>query len=141
MVNIQLSYNINQALELKPWDGDFEAIFLYESIEHLVSDIKNIKDSLSKMCKYILGKSINNDNTNKVQDLEGISKVAWEFILAIYKAHWDSLFVDETKISFRNKVKLKFSPQVSRPQTSIKDKETAKPTFIFSLSSHSSQIV
>jgi len=38
-------------------------------------------------------------------------------------------------MSFRNKVKLKFSPQVSRPQASIKGKETAKPTFVSSLSS------
>ena len=54
---------------------------------------------------------------------------------AIYESHWDSLFIDKTNMSFRNKVKLKFSPQVSRPQASIKGKETAKPTFVSSLSS------
>ena len=80
-------------------------------MEHLASDIKNIKDSLSRMYKYILEKSINNDKANKVQDLEGIGKAIWKFISAIYEAHWNSLFVDESKTSFRNKVKLKFSPQ------------------------------
>ena len=45
-------------------------------MEHLASDVKNIKDSLSKMCKYILDKTINNDKANNVKDLEDISKVA-----------------------------------------------------------------
>ena len=56
-------------------------------MEHLISDIKNIKDSLSRMYKYILGKSINNDKANNIKNLKGVSKVAWEFISAIYKAH------------------------------------------------------
>jgi len=115
MVNVQLSYNINQALDSEFWDGDFHAISLHGSIEHLVSDIKIIKDSLSRMRKYILGKSINEDKANKVQDLEGVSKAAWEFLLAIYKFRWDSLFVDESKTIFRNKVKSKFGPQIIRP--------------------------
>ena len=133
VVNVQLSYNINQALELESWDGDFQTISLHGSMEHLASDVKNIKDSLSRMCKYILGKTINDDKANEVHDLKGVGKVAWEFILAIYEAHWNSLVVDETNISFRNKVKSKFSPQVSRPQVSIKAKEIAKPTFVLAL--------
>jgi len=84
-------------------------------MEHLASDVKNIKDSLSRMCKYILGKSIDGDKANEVQDLKDIGKAAWKFILAIYESHWNSLVVNETNMSFRNKVKLKFSPQVSRP--------------------------
>ena len=44
-------------------------------MEHLVSDIKNIKDSLYRMCKYIMGKSINKGNANNVKDLKGIGKV------------------------------------------------------------------
>ena len=103
-------------------------------MEHLISNIKNIKDSLSRIHKYILGKSIDGNNANKVQDLKGVSKTAWDFILAIYEAYWDSLVVDKTNMSFKNKVKSKFSLQVSKPQISIKDKETAKPTFISSLS-------
>ena len=78
-------------------------------MEYLASDVKNIKDS------HILGKSIDGDKANKVQDLKDISKTVWKFILAIYESHWDSLVVNETNMSFRNKVKLKFSPQISRP--------------------------
>jgi len=81
MVNVQLSYDINQSL-----DGNFYAISLHSSMEHLASDIKIIKDSLSRMCKYILGKSINKDKTNEVQDLESIGKAIWEFLSAIYES-------------------------------------------------------
>jgi len=55
-------------------------------MEHLTSNIKIIKDSFSRMRKYILGKSINKDKTNKVQDLEGIGKATWEFSSAIYES-------------------------------------------------------
>ena len=99
-------------------------------MEHLASDVKNIKDSLSKMCKYILDKTINNDKANNVKDLEDISKVAWEFISAIYEAHWNSLFIDDFKTSFRNKVKSKFNPQIIKTLVINKGKETVKPTFV-----------
>jgi len=69
VVNIQLNYDINQALEPESWDGEFCAISLHSSMEHLVSDIKNIKDSLSRMRKYILGKTINDDKANDVKGL------------------------------------------------------------------------
>jgi len=47
------------------------------------------------MCKYILGKTINGDKANDIKDLEDIGQVVWEFISAIYKAHWDSLFCQD----------------------------------------------
>ncbi len=53
MVIIQLNYDINQALEPESWDGEFYAISLHSSIEYLVSNVKNIKNSLSRMHKYI----------------------------------------------------------------------------------------
>ena len=134
VVNIQLNYNINQALEPESWDGEFHTILLHSSMEYLVSDIKNIKDSLSRMCKYILGKTINNDKTNNIKDLEDIGKVAWEFISAIYEAHWNSLFIDNSKTSFRNKVKSKFNPQVIKTPVNIKEKVIVKPTFVSPLS-------
>jgi len=62
--NIQLNYDINQALDTESWDSDFKAISLHRSMEHLVSDIKHIKVSLSRMQKYILGKSIKSDKAN-----------------------------------------------------------------------------
>jgi len=63
-----------------------------------------------------------------------MGKAMWEFISIIYKSHWDNLFVDDNKITFRNKVKSKFNPQITRPQVNNKGKETAKPTFISLLS-------
>ena len=79
-------------------------------MKHLASDIKNIKDSLHKMKKYILGKMIDGDRANDIRDLEDISKAAWRFITALYKSYWDSLLVDGTNRTFRNNIKSKFSP-------------------------------
>jgi len=58
IVNIQLSYDSSQALDPESWDGNFHAISLYRSMEHLASDVKNIKDSLIRMHKYILVKQL-----------------------------------------------------------------------------------
>ena len=49
MVNIQLNYNIDQALDPESWNGDFHAISLYGSMKHLASDTKIIKNSLTRM--------------------------------------------------------------------------------------------
>jgi len=102
-------------------------------MEHMPSDMLNFKESLSRMRKYMLGKAIESDSANDVEDLNGMGKALWEFISAIYDSHWDNLFMDNNKTTFRNKVKLQFSPQVSKPKISLKGKETVKPTFVSSL--------
>jgi len=45
-------------------------------MEYLASDVKNIKDSLIRMCKYILDKAIEGNKTNSIKDFEGIDKAA-----------------------------------------------------------------
>ena len=49
MFNMQLSYDIDQALDPKLWNSNFHAILLHGSMKHLVSDIKHIKESLRRM--------------------------------------------------------------------------------------------
>ena len=75
MFNVQLPYDIDQALDPKSWDGNFHAISLHGSMEHLVSDIKHIKESLRRMQKYILNKSIKGDKANNIKNLEGVGEV------------------------------------------------------------------
>jgi len=72
IVNTQLPYNINQAMESDTWDGNFHSISLHSSIEHLMSDTKNIKESLHHMTKYILNKNVDNSKANDVNDFKGI---------------------------------------------------------------------
>ena len=131
--NIQLNYDVNQTLDLELWDGDFRAISLHSSIEHLASDIKNIKDLLLRMQNYILSKSIEDDKANNIKDLKGVSKVAWSFILIFYESHWDSLMVDGTNRSFRNNTKSKFSPQANKKSSTSKSKNTSDSSYIFLL--------
>jgi len=102
-------------------------------MKHLASNIKNIKDSLHRMQKYILGKVIDGDRANDIKDLEDVSKAAWRFIMALYKSHWDSLLVDSINRMFRNNIKSKFSPQVTNEPTIIQDKNTVKVSYISSL--------
>ena len=76
MFNIQLQYNINQALDPESWDSNFQTISLYGSMEYLATSIKNIKESLGRMQKYILGKAIESDKTNNIKDLKEVGKAA-----------------------------------------------------------------
>jgi len=92
--------------------------------------MKNIKESLTRIWKYILDKTIKGGEANNVKDLEGIDKTAWEFILSLYKVHWNSLIVDESNTLFRNIVKSKFSLQIIKTPTNGKSKNTVKSATI-----------
>ena len=74
IINIQLNYDINWALDQDSWNSEFRAIFLYSSIKHLSSDIKNIKELLFRMEKYILSKGIDSSRANNIKDFEGLGK-------------------------------------------------------------------
>ena len=74
--NIQLNYNINQTLDPELWNGEFRAVSLHGSMKHLASNIKNIKESLQRMQRYILGKAINSNKANDIKDLKEVGKVA-----------------------------------------------------------------
>ena len=43
-------------MEPELWDGNFYPISFYGSIEHIVLDFKNIRDSLNFMARYISNK-------------------------------------------------------------------------------------
>ena len=53
-------------------------------MEYLSPDIKNIKELLSKMEKYILGKGIDSSKTNNIKDFKGLDKAVWRFITVLY---------------------------------------------------------
>jgi len=102
-------------------------------MEYLGSDIKNIKESLFRMEKYILGKDIDGSKANDIKDFEGLGKAAWKFISALYTSQWDNLIVNGTNRSFRNNVKSKFSPQAVKETTKSKKTNMANSPYISSL--------
>jgi len=55
-INISLPYNPDAPTDPEIWSGNFHLVSLHGSIEHLASDIKNIKDSLKFITKYITNK-------------------------------------------------------------------------------------
>ena len=105
--DVQLNYNLDQALDSESWDGNFHTISLHGSMEHITSDVLSIKNSLLRIKKYILGKSINGDKANNFKNPSGMGKAIWEFIFLVYNLHWDALFVDKNNMTLRNKVKSK----------------------------------
>ena len=86
MFDIHLNYDLNQALDSESWDGNFHAISLHGSMEHLASDALNIKEFLIRIKKYISGKPIDNVKANEVKDLMDMGKALWEFINVVYKS-------------------------------------------------------
>ena len=133
IINIQLNYDINQPLDPDSWDGDFRAISLHGSMEYLGSNIKIIKELLSRMEKFILDKSIDGNKANNIKDFEGLGKAAWGFISALYLSQQDSLLVDGTNHSFRNNVKSKFSPQTVKKATKAKEFNISHSLYISTL--------
>ena len=104
VINIQLPYNSNRPTKPHLWDSNFLPIPLYNSLEHLVLNSKNINESLNYLAKYIGNKNIDTSKANNVEDLKGIGVVVWNLILSIYTLEWDSLYTDKNKNLFRQKV-------------------------------------
>ena len=137
IVNIHLNYDPDKALDPESWDGNFHIVSLHSSMKHLASDALNIKESLTRMRKYIASKSIDNNKANNVKNLNGMGKAIWEFISVVYDSHWDALYADNNNTTFRNKVKFKFSPKARNIQTPLnKGKDIVKPTFVSAIPPH-----
>ena len=69
------------------WGGNFHPISLGDSIKHIGSDAKNIKDSLKFMAKYITNKQIDPSRANKLDDFKGVGEMVWSFISFVYNAN------------------------------------------------------
>jgi len=63
-------------------------------MEYIVSDAKNIKDSLNFMARYITNKQVNSSKANDLKNLNGIGEFIWNFISLVYYANWDTLYAD-----------------------------------------------
>ena len=74
-INILLPYDPNVPMDPKIWGGSFHPISLHGSIEHIVSDTKNIKDFMKFMAKYISNKQVDSAKANKLDDFKGIGEV------------------------------------------------------------------
>ena len=119
--NISLSYDPDTPADPKIWGGNFYPVSLHGSIKYLASDIKNIKDSLKFMTKYITNKKIDSSKTNDLEDFKGAEEAVWNFISSVYKANWDVLFMDNKSTLLKRKIASKFTPRMqSTPQRANK---------------------
>jgi len=98
VINIQLPYNLQAPTKPDLWSGSFHPISLHRSIEHLVSDSKNIKVSLNFLAKYIRNKQVNGGKVNNLDDFDDIGDAIWNFISSVYEAKWDTLYTDQKSL-------------------------------------------
>ena len=131
IINIQLPYDPNSPTKLELCSGNFHPISLHRSIEQIVSDTKNIKDSLNFMARYISNKKINSNKANDLVDFDSIGDSIWNFISGIYQANWDFFLTDNKTKSLREKIVSKFSPRIILTTTkSNKEQEKSVPITI-----------
>jgi len=70
-------------------------------------------------------KKIDTSKYNDILELSGVDKSMWRLFSAIYNSGWDSLFADQSKNLFRQKVTYKCTPAI-KPM--INSKKEGKPT-------------
>jgi len=126
-INIPLPYDPNAPADPEIWGSNFHPISLHGSIEHLGSDVKNIKDFLRFMTKYITNKQIESSKTNNLDNFKGIGEAVWNFISSVYKANWDTLYTDNNSISLRRKIASKFTPKI-QPTSQKTSKKKNSPS-------------
>jgi len=129
VINIQLPYDPNSPTEPDLWSGNFQSISLHGSVEHIASDLKNIKQSLNFMAKYISNKKVNPKSSNNLNDFDGIGDAVWNFLSSVYQSSWDSLYTDNCSKSLREKISAKFTPRVV-PLSSSKTIKNPNPVTI-----------
>ena len=125
VINIQLQYDPYAPTKSELWSGLFHPISLYDSIEQIASDAKNIKNSLNFMARYITNKKVNGNKINDLKEFEGIGDSIWNFISLVYEAKWDSLYTNNNSTTLRAKISSKFTPRVVL-NLSKSNKEVAK---------------
>ena len=130
-INIPFPYNLDTPTDPEIWSGNFHPVSLHGSIEHLASDVKNIKDSLKFMTKYITNKKIDSSKANNLVDLKGIGEAVWNFISSVYDTNWDVLSTDNNSTSLRRKIASKFTSRMQ--STSKKTNKEIKGPFLTSI--------
>ena len=86
IINIQLPYDPNGPTEPDLWSGNFQSISLHGSVEHIALNLKNIKQSLNFIAKYISNKKVNPKSSNNLNDFDGIGDAVWNFLSSVYQS-------------------------------------------------------
>ena len=121
VINIQLLYNPQVSTESELWSGKNHSISFHGSIEHFISDSKNIKVTLNFLAKYIQNKQVNGGKVNNLDDFNGMGDAIWNFISAVYVARWDALFTDQKSNTLSAKIFSKLTSQT--PSTNNNNKK------------------
>ena len=91
-------------MEPNTWDSKAHSISIFESMEFLKIDAKNIYISLLSMANYIRSRKVKLCSINNISQLKYFGKAVWNFIFSIYKSSWDTINANNNNNSFRNRV-------------------------------------
>jgi len=113
VINIQLPYDPQVLTEPDLWSGNFHFISLHSSMKYIISDAKNIKDSLNFMARYIANKQVNSSKANDLEGFNSIGESIWNFISSVYHDNWNTLYADNQSNSLRKKITSKFTSKIA----------------------------
>ena len=108
---VLLPYNVNQLVEPNVWDGEVHSVSIFNTMEFLEIDSKNMFTSLLCIANYIRSNKIKKEKANNIPELKNFGEVIWSFISSIYESEWNILSLNKNNKSFRGKVSYKFTPQ------------------------------
>ena len=131
IINVQLPYDPQAPTEPELWSGSFHPISLHGSIEHFVSDTKNIKVTLNFLAKYIQSKQVDGNKANDLEDFNGMGDAIWNFISSVYASKWDALYTDQKANTLRSKISSKFTPRI--PSTNGNSKKDPPKSVLISI--------
>jgi len=114
-----IPYEANMPADPNLWDSHFRPISLFGTNEFLQSDARNVSCSLIHMAEFIRQRNITDHDGNKIPQIDSFGEAAFNFIIAIYEAGWDKLFMSD-KNTLRRKIQLQFSDLAPRDQNTGK---------------------
>jgi len=111
-----LTYNINKPIEPEVQDSEAHFPSLFDTMEFLEIDAKNIYISLLHIADFIKSREVQAGFVDNISQLKDLGEAMWNFISSIYKAKWDSIDIDGNSF-FRTRVSSKFTPKVLKTKS------------------------
>jgi len=107
-------------MEPNAWNGKAHPISIFGTIEVIEINAKNIDISLLCIAYFIRSRKVNTSAINNIKKLKGFGNAAFNFVLSIYEANWDTIYTNDYNNFFRNRIINKFTPKVKKLTISLK---------------------
>ena len=79
-IKVLINYDINMPMEANAWNSEAYPIFIFEHIEFLEINAKNIFTSLLHMADFIRTRKVQQGKISDMAELLVFNEAAWNFI-------------------------------------------------------------